>query len=119
MDATLTSRAGTSPTAPRPAEPPWGFCEHPFTQLNITADGQAAKCCADLYFDDAMGNVADSTPDEIWFGPRFAHVRRELLAGRRPRLEGCASCDYAGIILSRSPLRVRLFSRVFSMLRAS
>lgn len=93
----LSSRAGTSPSKGRVSPDPWGFCEHPFTQLNIATDGRISKCCADVYFDDPMGDVGHESVLEIWRGGRFRRVREALLQGRRRDVPGCDGCDFCGV----------------------
>lgn len=92
----LTSRAGTSPNKKEKSKMPRGFCEYPFTQFNITADGKVNKCCADFYFLDVMGNLNEESVMEIWKGEKFNNVRRTLLQGNRGAIETCKKCDYYG-----------------------
>jgi len=92
----LTSRAGTSPNKKEKSKMPRGFCEYPFTQFNITADGTVSKCCADFYFSDPMGNVNNKSVMEIWKGEKFNNVRRTLLQGKREDITTCRECDSYG-----------------------
>lgn len=91
-----TSRAGTSPNKRKPSTSVRGFCEHPFTQFNITADGRVSMCCADLFFSVPMGNVKNESIIEIWHGDQFNKVRKSLLKGDRNTIETCRQCDYYG-----------------------
>lgn len=93
----LTSRAGTSPNKKEKSKSPRGFCEYPFTQFNITADGRVSKCCADFYFSDPMGNVNERSVIDIWTGEKFNNVRRSLLQGNRDAIESCKKCDFYGV----------------------
>ena len=92
-----TSRAGTAPNKNVKSRRPRGFCQHPFTQFNITTDGRVSKCCADLYFSDPMGNVKDNRLLEIWNGEQFQKIRKLLLKGNRDAIETCSKCDYFGV----------------------
>ena len=92
----LSSRAGTSPNKPKPSRAVRGFCEHPFTQFNITADGTVSMCCADFLFSVPMGNVKNESMIEIWYGHQFTEVRKSLLRGDRNTVETCRQCDYYG-----------------------
>ncbi|KKM14257.1 hypothetical protein LCGC14_1707930 [marine sediment metagenome] len=109
IKAILTTRAGTAPNKKFDSHKWYGFCEHPFSQFNITTDGRVNKCCADLYFSDPMGNVNISNLLEIWYGEKFDHVRNLLLKNNRLGLESCKECDYPGVIKIESPL-FKLFS---------
>jgi len=97
LNIVKTSRAGTAPNKKVKSKQPRGFCEYPFTQFNITADGKVSKCCADLYFSDPMGNVKEYSLMEIWNGKRFQEVRKLLLEGNRSAIETCSKCDFYGV----------------------
>lgn len=91
-----TSRAGTSPNKRKPSTSVRGFCEHPFTQFNITADSRVSMCCADFFFSVPIGNVKNESIIEIWYGNQFNKVRKSLLKGDRNAMETCRQCDYYG-----------------------
>ncbi len=93
----LSSRGGNAPNKPAPASCPEGFCEYPFSTLNITTDGRVSKCCSDVYFEDPMGNANEQRLQTIWSGAPFRRVRAELLQGRRRHLRHCRACDQRGI----------------------
>jgi radical SAM protein with 4Fe4S-binding SPASM domain len=93
----LTSRGGTAPNAPAPSGPPRGFCEYPFTQLNITADGRIGQCCCDLYFSQDLGNVKDTPLLDLWFSPKFMQVRNHLVRNDRSQNPLCSQCDFCGV----------------------
>ena len=92
-----SSRAGTSPNKKIEMTSPRGFCEYPFTQLNITTDGRVSKCCADLYFSDPMGDLKEERLLDIWYGDKFNRARKHLLAGRREQIGTCRKCDFIGV----------------------
>lgn len=92
----LTTRAGNAPNKTEKSRMPRGFCEHPFTQFNITADGRVSKCCADFHFSEVMGNVNNQSLMEIWNGKEFNKVRSYLRNNNREAMETCAKCDYFG-----------------------
>lgn len=64
------------------------FCEFPFTRVRVTAEGNVAMCCymrpnpsrpeKEAY----IGNVLESTFDEIWFGEIAEEIREETREGR-------------------------------------
>jgi len=92
-----TNRAGTAPNKRDTRVEQNGFCEYPFTQFNVTTDGRVSKCCADLYFEDVMGNIKDQTIMDIWASDQFSAVRKKLLVGRRENLGQCHGCDFYGV----------------------
>jgi len=112
IDEVLDSRAGSAPNKQARPEDAAGFCENPFTQLNITADGRVGRCCADFYFADVMGNVATESVLAIWHGPRFQAARRHLLRGERSASALCRQCDFIGV----SPPGIPLVAHVVSSL---
>jgi radical SAM protein with 4Fe4S-binding SPASM domain len=100
----LTNRGGTAPNKRGLKDSnPYGFCVHPFTQMNITADGKVSKCCSDVFFSDVMGDLTKQSLLEVWRGQRFAAVRTQLLDGDRSQIEHCRACDFAGIRTGKRP----------------
>lgn len=94
----LTNRAGTAPNkVALTGENVFGFCVYPFTQLNITVDGEVSMCCHDFFFQEAVGNVRDRSVMEIWHGAPFRRVRDELLRNDRSRNRICRRCDFFGV----------------------
>jgi len=94
---TLWSRGGSSPNKPADDARVRGFCLYPWTQLNISTDGLVSKCCADICFTDAMGDLTEKSIVEVWHGEQFTDVRKKLMLGARRALQGCCECDYFGI----------------------
>ena len=67
------------------------FCDPPWHQLTIGADGQLFPCCVTI---DNVGNIHDSEdPNELLNGPAFREYRRRMLRGPMP--EGCKRCNNA------------------------
>ena len=100
----LHSRAGTSPNKKinKPLVEERGFCEFPFQQFNVTANGNVSQCCCDLYFDSDMGNIKFQSLKEIWFGEKFMDLRKKLISGDRQSNPLCSKCDFFG--LKRPPI---------------
>ena len=96
-DEELDSRAGTAPNKKVPASVARGFCQYPFTQLIVTADGRVAGCCNDVLFALPMSDVNVSKVTEIWYGDRFSKLREHLLSGNRGAVKTCAKCDFVGV----------------------
>jgi MoaA/NifB/PqqE/SkfB family radical SAM enzyme len=93
----LWSRGGSSPNMPVDDSRVKGFCLYPWTQLNISTDGLVSKCCADICFQDVMGDLKKQSIAEVWPGEAFTKVRNKLMLGDRRSLHGCRACDYFGI----------------------
>jgi len=122
VDELLDSRAGSAPNKVCHPGDATGFCEHPFTQLNITVDGRVGRCCADVYFADVMGNVTRQGLLEIWTGGPFEQARRDLLRGDRSGSDLCRRCDFRGVTSQGAPARARaaewILFRLDRLLRA-
>lgn len=108
VDEVLDSRAGSAPNKRARPEDATGFCEHPFTQLNITVDGRVGRCCADFFFADVMGNVTRQGLLEIWGGEPLERARRQLLRGDRSGSALCRRCDFRGVDFDKAPPIARL-----------
>jgi radical SAM protein with 4Fe4S-binding SPASM domain len=112
IDEFLDSRAGSAPNKQVRPEDATGFCEHPFTQLNVTVDGRVGRCCADFYFQDVMGNVNRESVLAIWRGGPLERARRDLLRGDRSQSALCRRCDFRGVPHEGAPLLSRLAESV-------
>ncbi len=108
----LDNRAGYAPNKLIPDKNPRGFCQYPFTQFIVTADGRVGQCCNDFTIDVPMGDVSRQGVMEVWQGEPFERLRGELLQGRRANHRLCEECDYFGV--KRIP--EGLFSRFIHMI---
>ena len=65
------------------------FCYFPFVHANIRANKnrQVAPCWRS---DEILGNLDDSTLEEIWNGNAYKELREKFLRGEKPA--GCARC---------------------------
>ena len=111
LNITMSNRAGSSPNKQsNQVLPKIGFCQYPFTQFNVTANGKVSHCCADLRFVLPMGNVKNESIEEIWHGRKFNQIRNKLLESKRDELPMCSKCDFYGIKTNpKNPLRKLLF----------
>jgi MoaA/NifB/PqqE/SkfB family radical SAM enzyme len=62
------------------------FCMHPFTGLATREDGAVKVCCRSA----PIGNIRDSTLEEIWNNDTMQLVRKQVLCGERPDV--CKPC---------------------------
>lgn len=92
----LTTRGGSAPNTLVSKKKYDGFCSYPFWQLNITADGRVAQCCADFYFESSNLNCKDRNIYEIWNSDFFQSLRSDLLQGNRSNNNLCKECDFCG-----------------------
>jgi len=61
---------------------PWRECYRPFTLMYITAQGNVLPCCispfsTDDYASIILGNVFETSIDEIWRGDRYHEFRKK------------------------------------------
>lgn len=68
--------------------PNYSLCYAPSIQLSFTPDGNASVCCRSRHV--PVGNVATSTLDEIWRGPKARAFRIALARDVMPA--GCSEC---------------------------
>lgn len=92
------------------------FCVLPWTQLHVDPDSVVKPCCVYDY-DDHFGDVSKQSFDEIWNGPKFKLLRKEMLNGTAPA--GCKHChknEEAGFISLRNSVNSRLKSEIKKIL---
>lgn len=68
---------------------PKSFCYFPFVHANIRANynRKVSPCWRS---DEVLGNLDNSSLEEIWNGPAYTELRQKFLNGEKP--EGCARC---------------------------
>jgi 2-deoxy-scyllo-inosamine dehydrogenase (SAM-dependent)/8-amino-3,8-dideoxy-alpha-D-manno-octulosonate transaminase len=101
------ARSGPSMAIPRALVPPDARiaipdltfdnapCHRPLIRMMIRYDGEVMNCCEDVHGAFSLGNVHQSTLEELWFGERHAEVVRLLDAGQRSRFDLCRRCPLA------------------------
>lgn len=59
------------------------YCAYPFNSLHVWANGNITPCCTFFAKSDelVLGNVADTTLEEVWNGDKINAIRAELLSG--------------------------------------
>jgi len=89
-------------------EKPRRFCDHPFYDLAIRANGDIVLCCYDISGRHVMGNVMRDELVELYRSDRYAAVRRAMLrrdGGAVP--EVCQRCVvFTGDRFLQHPMRV-------------
>jgi radical SAM protein with 4Fe4S-binding SPASM domain len=69
-----------------------GPCHRPLIRMIIQYDGTMAHCCEDTYGAFNLGNVYQSSVEELWFSDLHAQVIHDLIAGRREKYALCRQC---------------------------
>jgi len=70
-------------------------CARPFRELVVQYDGRVSICCHDWRSQCIMGNVFDSTLEEIWYGEKHWKILCDLYHKNRSGVP-CNKCDYSG-----------------------
>jgi radical SAM protein with 4Fe4S-binding SPASM domain len=67
-------------------------CHRPLIRMVIQHDGEMCNCCEDTSGSFSLGNVHESSLEELWFSDRHARVVADLIEGRRENYALCRSC---------------------------
>ena len=67
-------------------------CARPFRELSFRYDGSVAICCNDFRGEYPIGNIMESTIEEIWYSKRFEAARILLYDGQRS-FKPCLGCN--------------------------
>jgi len=70
-------------------------CHRPLIRMLIQYDGEVANCCEDTYGAFKLGNVYQSSLEELWFSEHHARVVQDLIAGQRETYGLCRKCPQA------------------------
>jgi radical SAM protein with 4Fe4S-binding SPASM domain len=74
---------------------PWSKCYRPQTLMYITANGNVLPCCISPfstidYSSIILGNVFETSLEEIWSGPKYTYFREQLQTETPPKC--CRGC---------------------------
>lgn len=61
--------------------PPFMPCPFPWQYLVVQWNGDVVVCCRDYNGKNVMGNVSDSSLQDIWNGPAYEHFRKCMTDG--------------------------------------
>jgi len=89
----ICNRAGLLESKKSPKLPLKKRCSRPSYQLCINYKGKVVLCCNDYHGAVVMGDMRNSSIEEIWENEKFQHYRRELQKGNRGNLKLCNVCD--------------------------
>jgi len=65
-------------------------CSYPFNSLNLYADGEIRPCCNFYGLGLPLGNIKDTTLEEVWKGEKINKIREGLLKKKPNRV--CREC---------------------------
>jgi len=70
------------------------YCEYPWLSLSIMADGNVVPCTQISNNEIVLGNVNESSLEEIWNGPKYKELRKMHVTGNFTENHKCNSrCD--------------------------
>ena len=67
-------------------------CHRPMIRMIIRHDGEMLNCCEDTHGAWGLGNVHESSLEELWHSERHVRVVQDLIAGHRDRYALCRNC---------------------------
>ena len=73
-------------------------CQRPFVKAYVLYNGDMVLCNCDWMRTTIIGNVNDTTLEELWNSPAMMEVRRAHLRGDFPKELPCCDCDYPYLI---------------------
>jgi len=68
-------------------------CPKPWQRIMVTASGNIVPCIADVYEEEILGNIRDTTIFDVWHGDKLNELRRKHLEKDRFKFEICARCQ--------------------------
>ncbi|MEW5946474.1 MAG: radical SAM/SPASM domain-containing protein [bacterium] len=68
-------------------------CFYPWTSLTVAWNCDAVTCCRDLDGKYVLGNLLQSSIDEVWNGKKYLLLREAILKRDLEPIPSCASCD--------------------------
>ena len=92
----LNSRGGFAPNKKGIAVRSRAKCVLPFQQLIVRPDGKVSLCCADALGKYTMGDLNNTTIQQIWLSEKYRGIRTEMKKNGRKNLMLCNRCDQVG-----------------------
>lgn len=69
-------------------------CTMPFTTMSVRSNGDVSPCCVDWCGGTNIGNVLESTLEELWNGNAMYEFRKMQLENRKSENESCRNCEF-------------------------
>ncbi|MGZ8242881.1 twitch domain-containing radical SAM protein [Methylomagnum sp.] len=66
------------------------ICVLPWLHLNIIPSGKVIHCCMTSDMSHELGDLAEQSLEEIWNSDNMRAIRRQMLAGEKPKV--CSRC---------------------------
>ena len=70
------------------------FCYVPLDTMVISWDGKVTYCCFDTCFKSMLGDATKELIRQIWNGPKFSNLRREVLTRTYSVDSPCHQCEF-------------------------
>lgn len=67
-------------------------CHSPFSNMIILTNGKAVACCRDTVYDIELGNVADTSLADVWYGARYQYLRKIHSTNNWAHFYPCNNC---------------------------
>ena len=67
-------------------------CHRPLIRMIIRHDGEMCHCCEDTVGAFQLGNVHESSLEDLWYAPRHVQIVHDLVAGHRAKYALCRNC---------------------------
>jgi len=68
-------------------------CPMPFTTMTVRSNGDVSPCCVDFIGGTNLGNMEESSLEEIWRSDAWYEFQKMQLEGRKDENSSCARCD--------------------------
>lgn len=68
-------------------------CFYPWISLVVAWNGDVVTCCRDLDGEYILGNILQSSIEEVWNGQKYLHLREAILNQDLETIPSCRSCD--------------------------
>ncbi len=73
-------------------------CYLPFYKGYIDLTMDMRFCCNDWKYKESLGNIKDSTIEELWMSSKMNSYRKHLSVGNRCNIISCKKCDADGLL---------------------
>lgn len=90
-------------------------CHRPLVRMLVRHDGLMVNCCEDIHGDFELGNVYESTLEELWFSEHHLQIVENLIAGRREHYKLCRNCPAAPSGPAPVGRKIKLVPRLYSI----
>ena len=68
-------------------------CSQLWQRMFISSDGDVIVCCVDSEKDYIVGNIKESSIEEIWNNEKYRNIRKLHKDGKYNQVDICSKCD--------------------------